>query len=157
MSLMNIEEITLGAARVAKAATSIKGAYALAGDRDNGILPIISDVPDAPIIMVRHERFELEPGSFETIRHFLSLDLWVRSGDPESIEVQIARIVPDLINQFRVHSSLFGALDTPGSTGWSAIVAGGPFGDEEVNQQPFVVYPLTLRATQGGAAMYTGG
>ena len=41
--------------------------------------------------------------------------------------------------------------------GVALIIAGGPIRDESINGQPFVVYPLTLRATEGTPQTYIGG
>ena len=154
---MSIEAVTLGAARVAKLAPSVKGAYALAGDSAHGILPFPKDVPDAPIVTLRHERFELNPGSWQTIVHFIALDLYLRATEPHTAEKQTSTVVDELLAAYRGHTSLFGALDAPGAAGYAVIVSGGPALDVTVNNQPLIVYPLTVRAVQATPEAYTGG
>lgn len=154
---MSLEGVVLGAARVAKTATGVKGAYALAGDRANGILPYPSDVPDGPVVLVAHDRFELDPGSWEKVRHFLAVDLWVRAASPETAEVETMRVAWAIVAAFRTHTNLFGVLDATGAAGYAVVVGGGPMRPEDVNGQPFVVYPMTLRAVQATPQTYSGG
>lgn len=107
--------------------------------------------------VVTHDRFELEPGSFEKIRHFVNVELYLRATEVDSAEVEAGRLAYAVIAAFRTHVTLFDTLTTPGMTGWAAVRGGGPPAPEDVNGQPFSVYPMIVQAVEAGPAIYTGG
>lgn len=157
---MSLESVVIGAARVMTLAEGVKGVYALAGDRTPGepvVLAYPKDIPDSPIVLVAHDRFELDPGSWEKIRHFLNVDLWLSAAEPASAEILAMQIAWRIVAAMRVNVSLGGILDAPGAAGFAAVVGGGPVRPEDVNGKPFVVYPMIVRVTEASPQTYAGG
>lgn len=151
---MSLEGVTDATARVLADVPGLKGVYSAKlqlGAGYEAIKPIPADIPDTPIALVWYDRFELVPGSFERIRHFISAELWFRARTDAEAERAMLPIISGSIAAFRTKAGLFGQGTI------ATIERGGPGRAEVVSQQPFAVFPLVIRVLEAAVHAYESG
>ncbi len=148
---MSAEGITDAVARhFAANVSGVKGAYASgAGGQGATVRTMPSDIPDTPIALVQWDRYELVPGSFEKVRHYISVDLYFGAADAGDAYKTYLPFVSRVIASLRSNADLYGTCDL------AVARSGGPADPVDVNGQPFVVLPFSIEALESGAHPYT--
>jgi hypothetical protein len=146
---MSLEAITDATARALAEVDGIKAAYASsAGGQGTTVKPIPQDLSDTPVALVTHNGFELQPGSFERIKHTINAELWFTATNAAAAEKLMLPLVTLCIATFRSKVGLYGSSTT------AVIRRGGPPRDEEVNGKPYLVYPLTVEVMEATVQNY---
>ncbi len=149
---MSLEGVTDATARVLAGVAGIKAAYAsTAGGQGATVQAIPSDISLTPVALVTYDHFELKPGSFERIQHFVTADLWFAATSAAAAEKAMLPIISLVIAAFRSKVGLYGQ----GTIG--VVRRGGPPRDEDVNGKPFIVMPLTIAVLEATAQAYSLG
>lgn len=147
---MSAEAITDAVAKHFATVTGIKGAYASgAGGQGATVQTLLPDIPDTPIVLVQWDRFELVPGSFEKVRHYITAEIYFGAADAGNAYKTYLPFVSRVIASLRSNANLGGTCEM------AVARSGGPAEPTDVNGQPFVILPFSIEALEAGAHPYT--
>lgn len=151
---MSLEGVTDAVATAFTTVPGMKAVYSsTATEPTSGVQPILDDIPDTPVAMVRHGGFELKPGSFEVINHQVIADLFFEAVDPGLAEKLMLPMVSLCIATFRNYAGLSPTLSAAGII-VAAIRRGGPSVDALVNTKTYLIWPLVVEVTEAGPQQY---
>lgn len=146
---MSAEGVTDASARVLATVTGIRAAYAsTAGGQGDTVKPIPADISLTPVAIVTYDHFELVPGSFERLRHFINADLWMSASSAAEAEKTLLPLITRCIAAFRTKVGLYGEGTI------ATVPRGGPPRDEEVNGKSYIVFPLVINVLQATVQTY---
>lgn len=146
---MSLEGITDGVARVLAGVEGVKAAYAsAAGGQGDTVKPIPQDIADTPVAVVGHGGFQVEARGFERVRHQIVADLYFNATSAGAGEKVALPLITRCFPAFRNDYTLFGAAVQ------AVLLRGGPPRDEEVNNKPYIVYPLIIDVLEAAPQSY---
>lgn len=148
---MSAEAITDAVAKhFAANVAGIKGAYGSgSGGQGATVRTFPSDIPDTPIALISWNRYELHPGSFEKVQHFIDVDLYFNATDAGDAYKTYLPFVSRVISSLRSNADLYGTCSL------AAARSGGPAVAEDVNGKPYIRLSFVIQALESGAHPYS--